>query len=82
MTAVFASAGRFFSQTYAQQYASPARTALIVALEPAFAGLFGWLLAGDTLALAGWAGAGLILAAIIAVDLVPRLRPPRPLPEG
>jgi hypothetical protein len=31
---------------------------------------------------AGWLGAALILVAILAVDLVPRLRPPRPLPEG
>jgi drug/metabolite transporter (DMT)-like permease len=82
VTAVFASAGGFFAQTYAQQYAPPARVALILAMEPAFAGLFGWLLADDTLAATGILGAGLILVAIVAVDLVPRLRPPRPLPEG
>jgi drug/metabolite transporter (DMT)-like permease len=82
VTTVFASAGGFFAQTYAQQYAPPARVALILAMEPAFAGLFGWLLAGDTLGAAGFAGAALILVAIVAVDLVPRLRPPRPLPEG
>jgi drug/metabolite transporter (DMT)-like permease len=82
VTAVLASAGGFFVQTYAQQHASPSRTALILACEPAFAGLFGWLLAGDRLDALGWVGAALILAAIVAVDLVPRLRPPRPLPEG
>jgi drug/metabolite transporter (DMT)-like permease len=82
VTAVFASAVAFFIQSAAQRYASPARTALILATEPAFAGLFGWLLADDRLTLAGWIGAGLILAAIVAVDMVPRLRPPRPLPEG
>jgi drug/metabolite transporter (DMT)-like permease len=82
LTAVLASAGGFFAQTYAQRHLSPARTALILALEPAFAGLFGWLLAGDRLAAIGWVGAALILIAILAVDLVPRLRPPRPLPEG
>ena len=82
VTTVFASAGGFFAQTYAQQYAPPARVALILAMEPAFAGLFGWLLAGDTLGPLGFAGAALILIAIVAVDLVPRLRPPRPLPEG
>jgi hypothetical protein len=27
-------------------------------------------------------GAGLIVTAIVAVEVVPRLRPPRPLPEG
>jgi drug/metabolite transporter (DMT)-like permease len=82
VTAVLASAGGFFAQTYAQRHASPARTALILALEPAFAGLFGWLLAGDRIDAIGWVGASLILVAILAVDLVPRLRPPRPLPEG
>ena len=73
VTAVLASAGGFFAQSYAQQHASPARTALILALEPAFAGLFGWLLAGDHLSASNWAGAVLILIAILAVDLVPRL---------
>jgi drug/metabolite transporter (DMT)-like permease len=82
VTTVFASAGGFFAQTYAQQYAPPARVALILATEPGFAGLFGWLLAGDTLGPAGLLGAALILLAIVAVDLAPRLRPPRPLPEG
>lgn len=82
VTAVFASAAGFFVQTYAQRHASPARTALILASEPAFAGLFGWLLADDRLTALGWFGAALIVAAIVAVEKVPRLRPPRPLPEA
>ena len=82
VTAVVASALGFFVQTFAQQHASPARTALILASEPAFAGLFGYLLADERLSASEWLGAGLIVAAIVAVELVPRLRPPRPLPEG
>jgi drug/metabolite transporter (DMT)-like permease len=82
VTAVFASAVAFFVQSAAQRHASPARTALILASEPAFAGLFGWLLADDRITAAGLVGAAMILVAIVAVDLVPRLRPPRPLPEG
>ena len=82
VTSLLASALAFFVQSYAQRHASPARTALILASEPAFAGLFGWLLAGDRLTALGWFGALLILLAIVAVDLVPRLRPPRPLPEA
>jgi drug/metabolite transporter (DMT)-like permease len=82
VTAVLASAAGFLVQTYAQRYASPSRTALILASEPAFAGLFGYLLAGDRLGPVEWLGAAIILAAILAVDAVPRLRPPRPLPEG
>ena len=29
-----------------------------------------------------WLRAGLIMAAIVAVEVMPRFRPPRPLPEG
>ena len=82
VTSLVASALGYFVQSFAQQHAPPARTALILASEPAFAGLFGWLLAGDRLSAAGWLGAALIMVAIVAVEAVPRFRPPRPLPEG
>ena len=39
----------------------PARTALILASEPAFAGLFGWLLNDERLSVTGWLGAALII---------------------
>jgi drug/metabolite transporter (DMT)-like permease len=82
VTAFVASALGFFVQTYAQRHAPPARTALILASEPAFAGLFAYLLKGETLGPLDWVGAVLILGAIIAVETVPRLRTARPLPEG
>ena len=82
VTAVFASALGFFVQTYAQKHAPPARTALILASEPAFGGLFGYLLAGDRLSPTAWLGAALIMAAILVVELLPRLRRPVVLPEG
>jgi drug/metabolite transporter (DMT)-like permease len=82
VTSLVASALGFMVQSYAQRTISSARTALILAAEPAFAGLFGYLLAEDRLSAMGWAGATLILLAIVAVDAAPRLRPPRPLPEG
>ena len=81
VTAVVASALGFFVQTYAQQHAPPARTALILASEPAFAGLFGYLLAGDRLSPVEWLGAGLIMVAIVAVEWIPRWRTTQPLPE-
>ena len=81
VTALIASALGFFVQTFAQQHAPPARTALILAAEPAFAGLFGWLLNDDRLSATGWLGAALIMTAIVAVEIIPRFRPPRPLPE-
>jgi drug/metabolite transporter (DMT)-like permease len=82
VTSLVASALGFLVQTYAQRHASPTRTALILAAEPAFAGLFGYLLQDERLSAVAWSGAALIMLAIVAVDVVPRLRPPRPLPEG
>jgi drug/metabolite transporter (DMT)-like permease len=81
VTSLVASALGFFVQSFAQKHSPPARTALILASEPAFAGLFGWLLNDERLTVIGWLGAALIMAAILAVEIVPRLRPPRPLPE-
>jgi drug/metabolite transporter (DMT)-like permease len=81
VTAFLASAVGFFIQTYAQQHAPPARTALILASEPAFAGLFAYLLADERLDLMGWIGAALILASIVVVELLPYARRAR-LPEG
>jgi drug/metabolite transporter (DMT)-like permease len=82
VTSLVASALGFFVQSFAQKHAPPARTALILASEPAFAGLFGWLLNDERLTATGWLGACMIMAAIVAVEIVPRFRPPRPLPEG
>jgi drug/metabolite transporter (DMT)-like permease len=81
MTAFVASALGFFVQTYAQRYSAPARTALILASEPAFAGLFAYLLDDEVLSALSWLGAGLILVAIIGTELAPYARRSR-LPEG
>jgi drug/metabolite transporter (DMT)-like permease len=81
VTALIASALGFFVQTYAQRHASPSRTALILASEPAFAGLFAFWLAGERLNAAGWLGAALILVSILAVELLPNMRRV-PVPEG
>lgn len=82
VTSLFASALGFWVQTYAQRNASPARTALILASEPAFAGFFAFVVQGETLSALGWLGAALIMVAIVTVEVVPYLRPARPLPEG
>ncbi len=81
VTSLLASALGFFVQTYAQRHASPARTALILTSEPVFAGLFAYLLAGESLTAVSWAGAILIMFAIVMVEAVPRLRVSAPLPE-
>lgn len=82
ITAVFASVLGFYVQAYAQTHAPPARTALILASEPVFAGFFAYLLQGETLTGWGWMGAGLIMVAVVAVEVIPQLRTLRPIPEG
>ncbi len=83
VTAILASALAFFVQTAAQRHAPPERAALIMAAEPAFAGLFAYLLKDQRLSPAGWFGAVCILAAILLVELLPRRHAARPpIPEG
>lgn len=81
ITAVFASVVGFYIQAYAQTHASPSRTALVLATEPAFAGFFAYLLKDERLSALGWVGAALIMAAIVTVEVVPNLRLRKPLPE-
>ena len=68
VTGVFASALAFLVQTWAQQRTSATRTALAFAMEPVFAAIFGFALAGDRLGAAAWAGAGLIMLGIVLAE--------------
>ena len=72
-TSVVASAFAYFVQSYAQTRTSPTRTSLILATEPAFAGVFGYWLAGDRIAVLGWLGAVMMVAAILAMEAKPFL---------
>jgi drug/metabolite transporter (DMT)-like permease len=81
VTALLASALGFWIQTYAQKHTTSTRTALILASEPAFTALCGYAFNDERLEAIGWLGAAMIMSAIVAVELAPRLRPPRPLPE-
>jgi drug/metabolite transporter (DMT)-like permease len=72
VSALVSSALGFYIQTLAQRYISPTRTALILVSEPAFAGVGGFLLLGETLTARGWLGAGLILAGMIVAELTPQ----------
>ena len=49
VTGIFASALAFLVQTWAQQRTSATRTALVFTLEPVWAAIFGFALAGDRL---------------------------------
>jgi drug/metabolite transporter (DMT)-like permease len=83
VTGVFASALGFLVQTWAQQRTSATRTALVFTLEPVWAALFGYTLAGDRLGALGWGGCAAIMAGIVlaepaaAATLVRLVRRPR-----
>ena len=68
VTGVFASALAFLVQTWAQRRTSATRTALAFAMEPVFAGIFGFWLAGDRLGAIGWSGCALIMAGIVVAE--------------
>jgi drug/metabolite transporter (DMT)-like permease len=68
VTGVFASALAYLVQAWAQQRTSANRTALAFALEPVFAGIFGYALAGDRLGALGWTGCVVILSGIAVAE--------------
>jgi len=68
VTGVFASALGFLVQTWAQRRTSATRTALAFAMEPAWAAIFGFWLAGDRLGSVAWIGAALIMAGILVAE--------------
>jgi drug/metabolite transporter (DMT)-like permease len=68
VTGIFASALAFLVQTWAQRRTSATRVALVFAMEPVFAGIFGYALAGDRLGWAGWAGCAVIMAGIVVAE--------------
>jgi drug/metabolite transporter (DMT)-like permease len=87
VTGVFASALAFLAQTWAQRRLSAARTALAFALEPVWAALFGFWLAGDRLGAVAWSGCVLIMAGIVvseptAAETLRRLVPARSRPAA
>jgi drug/metabolite transporter (DMT)-like permease len=72
LTAIAATALAFFIQTWAQAHLPPARAAVVLTMEPVFAGIFGVAVGGDTLSIRTVAGAVLVLIAMYAVELGPR----------
>ena len=71
ITGVFASALAFYVQTWAQAHIDASRTALIIAMEPAWAVAAAVVLAGQRFGLLQAAGAALVLAAIVGHELAP-----------
>lgn len=68
ITGILASALAFIVQTRAQRDIAPTRTAVILTMEPVFAGLFGLAMLSEHLGARGYAGAALILAGILVAE--------------
>ena len=69
VTGLLATAVAFTTMAWAQQYTTATRSALILALEPVVAWVTSYALFGETLSFRGQAGAGLILAGVLMVEL-------------
>ncbi len=73
ITSVVATAAAFTVQSYAQQHLAPSHVALIVAFEPVFAALTSVVFLHEPMGGRAIAGAGLMLAGIGVVELMPPL---------
>jgi drug/metabolite transporter (DMT)-like permease len=67
-TGVLATVVTFSAQVWAQRYAAPSHVALLLTLEPVFAGLTSYAFLGERMGWRGLAGAALILAGILAAE--------------
>lgn len=68
-TGILATVGTFSAQVWAQKYAAPSHVALLLTLEPVFAGVASFVFVGERLGARALAGAALILAGILVAEL-------------
>lgn len=68
---VLSSAVTFTLFSMAVRYTGPSEATIIVSMETLFAAFGAWMFLGEGLTVLGWAGAGLILAAALLVQLAP-----------
>ena len=81
--AILATAVAFWLQLWAQQYTTPSHAAILFTLEPVFAVITSYLVLGERLGARAIAGAGLVLAGILAAELLgPPAAPESPEPTG
>ncbi len=66
---LFGTVFTFLMQTAMQRFTTTARTALIFAMEPVFAALFAYLVAGESLTPAGWIGGIMIVLGMISAEM-------------
>lgn len=67
VTAALATTGAFWILSWAEKHTTATRAAVILALEPAFAGVFGWWLLGEVLTPLQVVGGALILMGILSL---------------
>lgn len=67
--ALFGTVYTFLMQTSMQRYTTTARTALVFSMEPVFAALFAYLLAGEVLGLKACLGGALIVLGMISAEV-------------
>ena len=70
--AAFAGALALLGQTWAQSHLPPTRSAIIMSMEPVFAAFFAVLLGGEHLTVRLLLGGGLVVAAMLIVEIAPR----------
>ena len=70
--AVVVGALGLLGQTWAQAHLPPTRTAIIMSMEPVFASLFAVWLGGEDVTTRLLVGGGMVLVAMLAVELAPR----------
>ncbi len=81
--AIFATAVAFSLQLWAQQYTTPSHAAILFTLEPVFAVITSYLILRERLGMRAIAGAALVLAGILAAELLgPPAAPESPEPMG
>jgi drug/metabolite transporter (DMT)-like permease len=72
LTALAATAIAFVVQTWAQAHLPPTRAAVVMTMEPVFAGLFAVVAGGERLGPRTVTGAALVLAAMVLTEVGPR----------
>lgn len=83
VSAVLATAVAFSLQLWAQQYTTPSHAAILFTLEPVFAVATSYVVLGERLGLRALLGAALVLAGILAAELLgPPAAPESPEPTS
>jgi len=71
ITLLFGTAFAFWAQTYCQKYTSPARVAIIFAMEPVFAGITGYIWGNEKLGVTAIIGCVLMFISMLIAELRP-----------